>query len=398
MMRRYTKVRRFIRHALAGPRCCPRCIHRRILPRILLCITVFSPGAARPASARARPMTSNSARDSSVTRAVETVAVAPGIYAFIAPEAFGGLVSGNSMVVIGDSAVLVVDSGHFPLVTRRMIATIRTLTSKPVRFLVNTHGHPDHWMGNAEYQRAFPGLTIISTDATRLDIQQQGPAYISAYQDTASLQRMRDLVNRSGPDALPADTKAYYAATLPDLAEALAGWRGVTLVSPTRTFDSSLTVHLGARDARVLFLGRGNTTGDAVVFVPDARVIATGDLVVSPTPYAYDSYIPEWIDVLHTIAAMKPVVIVPGHGPVEHDLTYLHQVADLLTHVRDRVATALSKGMNLRDTQAFVDLAAYRQRFAGNDVRRQRLFDIGFSEPGVKGAYERMQSARGHAP
>ncbi len=332
--------------------------------------------------------------DSSVTRHVETVRVADRIYAFIAPESFGGLVSGNSMVVIGDSAVLVVDSGHFPLVTRQMITAIRRLTTLPVRYLANTHWHPDHWIGNAEYRRAFPEVTILSTEVTRAEMERQGPDYVSRYQDSTTLRKLRELANEKPGSAQRADVTEYYAATLGDLEDALEGWRGVTLTLPTLTFDRSLTLQLGGREAQVMFLGRGNTADDAVVLVPDAKVVATGDLVVSPTPYAYESFFKEWIEVLGHIEALGPKVIVPGHGPVQHNMEYVRQLVSLLTYARAKTGEAVRMGLDLKTTRRLVDLEPYRRRFAGNDVRRRRLFDIGFAGPGIKGEYDRVKAER----
>ena len=82
----------------------------------------------------------------------DTVKLADGIYAFIAPEDASAFVSGNSVVIIGSDGALVVDSGHVPSLTKRMIADITKLTNKPLRFLVNTHWHPDHVSGNGLYR------------------------------------------------------------------------------------------------------------------------------------------------------------------------------------------------------------------------------------------------------
>src|SRR5690242_1011761 len=87
----------------------------------------------------------------------QTTKLAEGVYAFIAPESKTPFVSGNSLAVIGSDGVLVVDSTNVPSLARRMIDDIKKLTDKPVRFLVNTHWHPDHLMGNAAYREAFPG-------------------------------------------------------------------------------------------------------------------------------------------------------------------------------------------------------------------------------------------------
>src|SRR5260221_32017 len=83
-------------------------------------------------------------------------------------------------------------------------------------------------------------------------------------------------------------------------------------VAPTITFDRAMTVHLGTREVQLMFLGRGNTAGDAVVYVPDAKVIAAGDLLVGPTPYATGSFLPEWVEVLDKLTAFDVAAVLPG--------------------------------------------------------------------------------------
>ena len=118
--------------------------------------------APRVASAQAR-----SPADYPSVLTYRTVRVAEGVYAFITPEERSSFQAGNSVAVIGDDGVLVFDTGNIPSMTRRQIAEIRRLTSRPVRWVVNSHWHPDHTLGNAEYRKAFPGVTVIGTSATR---------------------------------------------------------------------------------------------------------------------------------------------------------------------------------------------------------------------------------------
>src|SRR5262249_54019944 len=115
---------------------------------------------------------------------VDVVKVADGIYSFISPEAKVPLVSGNSTAIIGEESVLVVDSGHFPSLTRKIITEIRKLTDKPVRYLVNTHWHADHISGNNIYKEAFPNVIIISTAYTKDKIANFPPESDDAKQIT----------------------------------------------------------------------------------------------------------------------------------------------------------------------------------------------------------------------
>ncbi|MBW8768240.1 MAG: MBL fold metallo-hydrolase, partial [Gemmatimonadetes bacterium] len=96
-----------------------------------------------------------------------TERIADGVYAFITPEERSSFQAGNSIAIVGDDGVLVFDTGNIPSMTKRQIGEIRRITDKPVRYVVNSHWHPDHTLGNAEYRAAFPGVTIIGTSATR---------------------------------------------------------------------------------------------------------------------------------------------------------------------------------------------------------------------------------------
>src|SRR5687768_9053439 len=95
----------------------------------------------------------------------QRVQVAEGVHAFIEP--FGhAIVSSNTVAIIGEEAVAVVDTGHHPRLSRAIAAEIRALTPKPVRYVVNTHWHNDHVSGNSVYAEAFPGATFIAHSFT----------------------------------------------------------------------------------------------------------------------------------------------------------------------------------------------------------------------------------------
>ena len=138
-------------------------VHARLRPRTARAIASLSVFAA-PALASAQ---SRAPSDYPSVLTYRTVRIADGIYAFITPEERSSFQAGNSIAIIGDDGVLVFDTGNIPSATRAQIAEIRRLTPKPVRWVVNSHWHPDHTLGNAEYRKAFPGVTVIGTSATR---------------------------------------------------------------------------------------------------------------------------------------------------------------------------------------------------------------------------------------
>jgi cyclase len=329
---------------------------------------------------------------SPATDTYERVAAADRVYAFISPETYGQFVTGNTTVVVGDSAALVVDAGHFPQLTRRMIAEIKTLTNKPVRYLVITHFHPDHWMGSAEYRKAFPGVTIVSTTYTRDRILERGPGFIASERDSASMfARINGLLDSGlkGPgDTLRPPERLLLAATVPTALAAIAGWREARLEPPTLTVDSgSLRIQLGGREVHVIAVGRGNTGGDAMVYVPDAGVLATGDLVVTPVPYAYGTFFTEWIRALNAIVAMNPRVVVPGHGAVAHGTAEVRRLAEAATSLQSQVAEGVRNGSAFATIRKNVDVSKYAMLMAGSRLDRQASFELDFLLPGLARAY-----------
>ncbi|HUO52144.1 MAG TPA: MBL fold metallo-hydrolase, partial [Gemmatimonadaceae bacterium] len=285
----------------------------------------------------------------------------------------------------------------FPSVARAQIAAIRKLTPKPVRYVVNTHWHPDHWLGNAAYAAAYPGVSFIATRTTREMALTKAMPFI----DTTYATRTLDVVTKmvaggKHQDGTPytAAERQYYEYALPQFKEYAAELATVHPVVPDLLFSDTLTVMLGKREVRVMFLGRANTGGDAVVYVPDAKVLITGDLVVHPYPYAIGSFIGEWIDVMKRLEAIDAAVIVPGHGAVEHDGRYLQMVTALLESLRTQVGAAAQQGLTLAETRKRVDFGAFRTQFCGDDSWCRFGFDGVFVGPGVARAYREAKEGR----
>ena len=326
--------------------------------------------------------------------------LAEGVYAFIAPDSKTPYFNGNTLVVIGGDGVLVVDSGDALSATRQTIAAIKRLTPLPVRYLVNTHWHWDHTLGNGEYRAAFPAVTIISTSATRALMDTKGRenlassiAGIPPYLD--SLRQALGAGTRRDGTPLSAADRASIQAQIDDLGRGLVFYTEATVAGPDVTFDRELTVRLGGRVVTLLAFGPGNTAGDAVVYVPDARVVASGDLIVAPTPFAYDSFIFEWPAAMRRLMALDASIVLPGHGPVMRDWAYARLVTELLETVGAQVRSAVARGLTLEAARASVDVAGLRARFAGSDPILVRNFDQFFLATAVEAAFRDVTSSAG---
>lgn len=301
-----------------------------------------------------------------------------GVYEIRHEDAPDGFPQGNTTVVIGDEAVLVMDSTYLPSAALQDIAQIRQWTSKPVRYLVLSHGHYDHTMGNSTYAREFPGLTIIAHAETLTLMATYTPGLAESFSSRA--QRMHTQLE-SGKDK---DDKPLDAQKLEELRKDLPEFEKVVEEVkamgdnplPKLTFeDGTFSLDLGHREAQIKFMGRGNTAGDVVLFLPKERIAAVGDILVSPVPYTCSGFPVEWRHTLTRIADLKPSVIVPGHGEIMRDLNYLTAVHDLFDSVVTQVESQIYKpGATLETLQKTVDVTSFQDRFPKGDAYNPDFF------------------------
>src|SRR5215471_9178602 len=178
---------------------------------------------------------------------------------------------------------------------------------------------------------AFPSVTIIAHTETKksMDLFGTGSADREARTDIR-LQKMLD--EGKGPDGRPLtpEEKSYVKEVTENRRPWVEEVKKFRYQGPTVTFDHDFSIDLGGREVQVKFLGRGNTGGDAVAYLPKEKIAVAGDLVVWPLPYVYDGYPSEWIQTLQNLAQLDADTIIPGHGPIFHDKTYVYLVRDLL--------------------------------------------------------------------
>ena len=321
-----------------------------------------------------------------------TVRVAEGVYAFITPEERSSFQAGNSVAIVGDEGVLVFDTGNIPSATRHQIAEIRRLTSKPVRWVVNSHWHPDHTLGNSEYRKAFPGVTVIGTSATRAGILERVPIYVEQMRSFAPIDSTMRLRLATGKmrdgSAMPHAVRLAWGLTTRDYAEFMPEVVHTTPSPPDLVFDDSLTISLGKRRVQLVRAGRGNTAGDAFLVLPDEGVLLTGDLVTVPCPFPGTAYFADWIRALDALERRNPTTIVPGHGEVQHDYGYVRMVRELLAFTLERARDAVKRGASVEDLQKQIDFAPFVARFAGDDPVRREAFRNFYAQAAVPRAYE----------
>jgi cyclase len=324
--------------------------------------------------------------------------VGEGIYAFISPPGITPLVSGNSLVVIGDGGLLVVDTGQFPSLARAEITEIKKLSPLPVRYVVNTHWHSDHWTGNGEFRKAWPGVAIVATENTLVQTQTTGAQYMTPAYAATTLDFLDKAIAQGGKrrDGTPRPPQeiAYLDMALVQFRNFRAELETVTPVFPDVVFSDKLDLYLGKRLVQVRFPGRANTGGDAVVYVPDAKVLATGDLLISPFPYGIGSFYGEWPATLKKLAAYDTLAIVPGHGEVQHDKSYLLRFIGLLDDINAKVAASIAAGESLDQAKQKITMAGAVAEYCGELAFKdwcESSFRNNFIAPAVTRSYREQK-------
>lgn len=283
---------------------------------------------------------------------------------------------GNTGVVVGERCVLVVDATFYPVRAAGDIDLIRKVTDRPVCYLVNTHWHGDHTHGNAVYKARFPDIQIVGTaeNAAYIDIMQQrfGPLYAreasEPRKELARLQHIRAAGADSSGRPLSAAEGAVLARVIAELQVALHEFSGLRVATPTLLFERELTLDLGGLSARLTSRGRGNSPDDITVAVDREGVVFAGDLVVYPVPFAFGAYPTRWVEVLRHMESEPIRVLVPGHGPVMHDLKYVAQVRVLMETVMARVRTLMVTGIPLADIRQQIRLEDLEAMFVSPSI------------------------------
>ena len=318
------------------------------------------------------------------------VELAPGIVQFISPD-LAGNVDGNSIAILTDRDVVLFDATLLRATADAILKELRQLTPKPVRYLVNSHWHPDHSGGNEELARVFPDLEIIASRRTREIMEDTGSVYVKTLEfETAQTNQE---INEELKTGKTSDRHRLIQADRADLRSQL-GLEGSFLSEfkamhsklPTLTFADTLTLFYGGREFRFFRLP-GHTEGDVAVYLPAEKILLTGDLLVYPVPFCADSKPTAWIASLEALARLDAKIVVPGHGDAQFDSSFLKLVLDSFRSIHQQVRGALHRGLTFQETQKAIDLSAIRTQFTHNDPTLNASFDGNFA-PIVRRFYD----------
>ena len=293
-----------------------------------------------------------------------------GVYLFRAPSDLDYWTSTNSVVILSDDDVTVFDSCTRAVTARAVIAEIRKLTTKPVRVLINSHWHQDHWSGNDEYAKAFPGLRIVSSAETRAYMSRMGPRFFVDELGEFGLEGMRAELAKAieagklgDGSPLTPEIRARKEASIATASQFAREVEAVPRVLPNLVYGNEMTFWSGRRELRLMSM-TGDATGSTVLYLPGNKILVTGDVLVSPEdgngppPWTTNSYaVTPWLESLRRLEALDADVIVPGQGPAMHDKTYLVRTIALFAGIIDQVHVGLERGLvKAKEVQAAVNV------------------------------------------
>jgi glyoxylase-like metal-dependent hydrolase (beta-lactamase superfamily II) len=235
--------------------------------------------------------------------------IVPGVYSAIGTGTMN--VGSNSAVIVNQDDVVIVDSHISPESGRAMLQELKAITDKPVRVLIDTHFHYDHTNGNQAFP---PGVEIIGHEFTRRkmtgDVLDKG---MLADLIKATPKQLDDLKARAAAETDPS-AKARLEQQVGVQTSFGASLRDLKVTPPNVTINDRLTLFRGDREIRLLYLGRGHTGGDLVVYLPKERLLCSGDLLVNGVANLIDGFVDEWPDALEKLKPLDFVDVIPGHG------------------------------------------------------------------------------------
>jgi len=295
--------------------------------------------------------------------------ISPGIHVFqTAPYGDVGL-DGNSIAVMSNDGVLVFDTNGTPAASAAILAEIRRLTDKPVRYVVNSHWHWDHWYGTETYVNAFPDVRIVTHEKNRAMMMGPAVEFNKPGLETQLPGYIQNLEKRAASD--PKVQSLLEADRL-----FLEQKKNVRLAFPNLTFSDRLTLEMGDRHIEVLNFGRGVTPGDTLVYLPREKVLLLGDLIVNPITFALSGYPSEWLKVLERVDALDATIIVTGHGAPLRDKQLLHATMEVFRVLLREGKAAKARGQTPDQAKDAImpGLHDLMVQITGDDAARNAAF------------------------
>lgn len=324
----------------------------------------------------------------------KTITIEKGVWVLTQPK-FQVQPNGNVTIIEQQDGLVLVDAGGSKGAGARIADTVRTLSNKPVKAVIISQWHGDKPQGLSEILKAWPQARTISTGATQAHLRNPATMNTPCQPDSVANAKFQALVAgyeaNIGELAKKTDSaqmRQHYANLLIDLHQWAQDMDGALTLTTQESFTDKLAIDDPQRPVEALFLGRANTDGDAVVWLPKQHILIAGETVILPFPYGFESYPKDWIGVLEKIRSMPFAVLIPGHGMPQNNHAQIDKIIAALKDVRAQVAPLAAQGLSLADVHKKVDLQRDETAFVGNDPWLRKWFESFWAEPIVTSAYK----------
>ena len=312
--------------------------------------------------------------------------LAPGVWAGVRADSPRFPVMGNATFVISSEGVVVFDGGGMPTMSEQLIEEIRSLTDKPVTHVVTSHWHGDHNFGVFRFAEEYPDVQFVAHEFTRdvmnssrINYIDRGPGFVE--RNRVEFEKIIESgVDSEGNTSNQVD-RDIYKRILADGEAIEADAVRAKVTPPDIVFTERYVIESGDRTIELLHLGHANTAGDIVMWLPDERIVATGDIVVLPSPYAFNMPPRPWAQTLRNLNELDYNILVPGHGEVQRNADYvdlLIEVADTIANQRDDL---LAQDKTVEEVQELLDFSAFEDRFTHGDVYVAHHYNEWFEQP-----------------
>jgi len=283
--------------------------------------------------------------------------VADGVYAALARPQI--LTNCNAAIFVNARDVMVVDAHSKPSAAAALIAQIKKdITTKPVRYLVNSHFHWDHTQGDAAYKASGAKVDIIASEATKQLMTELSRNRLKESLDSVPKQ-IDDVQARLAKAASNAD-KERYTDLIRQLKAYQVEMKSYTLELPTITFAKSHVIKDPAGDLHLEFHGRAHTAGDIAVFSPQKRVVASGDAIIGFLPNIADGYPRPWPATIDSVGRLAFDHLIPGHGPVQNDRARMTQMRNYIEELTGRIDEGKKAGKPLAELQKTLTMSSVK--------------------------------------
>jgi cyclase len=326
----------------------------------------------------------------------EVQKIAKDVYAAIRTEPPSLWFNPNTVFIIGKRDVTVVDTNISSEYTREVLAELKKITGKPVRYVVNTHWHEDHIIGNRVYREAFPDVKFIGHKSTLVDLPTVGAGNRKGSLENGRgfVELLKTLIGKGenlAKQKITEEERLGYASDIKLVESYLAEAPNFQIILPDILVDDRLELDDGRRKIEILFLGRAHTAADLVVRLPGEKIVAAGDLIVAPVPLVGSTAYPlEYAATLENLLRLDAKIIIPGHGRVMRDDAYARLMIRLLNSIKQQTESAVARGETLEQLRKSVNLDEFKKLFAGDSQHKALVFQNYVFLPATAAAFRHL--------